>query len=586
VKKKKLWKRILLTVLVLGLAACLWEFFSSQNPYILPLRRSLKYELLGMNPWTQAQETADLQPGYSFLRYENGAAAEGTYDPSADNKLVYRDGAITRLVNCTDGYQIDLPGEAEFDFSLSPLFVGGEGEGYGLSISRETATYERLKDVITFELSTFLPLFFEDDSVQRHVMYYQYRFLLNADWKEANRVQTESWSEGDVFFLTAALLEPGSAPYDKWLHAVVYTESREYLRLVFRYRSDNAALEQQLLDAVRGLQVFDPWGEAVYTTDYAPALPKDWSEETAALYADIQSSENLRWGIFTEDIYGSGVKEKVPALEEKLDYRFDAMLAYLHFGDAFPTAFMEENRQAGRLVELTYQCTVNNNGYIFGYSPLLDIYRGALDDSIRTLARQAADWGHPFLFRLNNEMNSDWTNYSGVANLADPQVFTAVWQRFYTIFREEGVDNCIWIFNPHDRSAPPSKWNDALAYYPGSEYVQMLGVTGYNNGTYYSHQAEVWREFAEIYDSVERLYQPHFSAFPWIITEFASSGIGGDKAQWIRDMFVKIGDYENIKIAVWFSHADYDGETPARTYWLDETEETLQAFKEGLQKRQ
>ena len=145
------------------------------------------------------------------------------------------------------------------------------------------------------------------------------------------------------------------------------------------------------------------------------------------------------------------------------------------------------------------------------------------------------------------------------------------------------MDNCIWIFNPHDRSAPPSKWNDALAYYPGNEYVQLLGVTGYNNGTYYSHQAETWRSFAEIYDRVEELYQPHFSTFPWIITEFASSGIGGDKAQWIRDMFQQIGEYENIKIAVWFSHADYDGETPARTYWLDETQESLQAFKEGLQ---
>ena len=126
-KKKKLWKRILLTVLALGLAACLWEFFSSQNPYILPLRRSLKYELLGMNPWTQAQETADLQPGYSFLRYENGAAAEGTYDPSADNKLVYRDGAITRLSNRTDGYQIDLPGRRNLTFPCRPCLSAEKG---------------------------------------------------------------------------------------------------------------------------------------------------------------------------------------------------------------------------------------------------------------------------------------------------------------------------------------------------------------------------------------------------------------------------------------------------------------------------
>ncbi|MBO5918320.1 MAG: hypothetical protein J6Q14_06100, partial [Oscillospiraceae bacterium] len=203
-------------------------------------------------------------------------------------------------------------------------------------------------------------------------------------------------------------------------------------------------------------------------------------------------------------------------------------------------------------------------------------------------ARDAAAFGHPFLFRLNNEMNSDWTSYGGVVNLADPQIFTAVWQRIYRIFQEEGVDNCIWIFNPHDRQAPPSNWNNSLAYYPGTEYVQMIGVTGYNNGTYYTQWAEEWRDFEDIYDQIWEEYQPHFGAFPWIITEFASSGIGGDKVEWMEEMFDHIEDYPNIRIAVWFSFADFDdanGGTPARTYWLDETPETLEAFRQGLKKQ-
>ncbi|MBQ1729570.1 MAG: hypothetical protein II036_04395, partial [Oscillospiraceae bacterium] len=253
-----------------------------------------------------------------------------------------------------------------------------------------------------------------------------------------------------------------------------------------------------------------------------------------------------------------------------------------HENMEFPTGFMDKAAASGKTVELTYQMTRNNNEDLAARSPLLDLVTGANDSEIRAFAKAAAEWGRPFIFRLNNEMNSDWTSYSGVVNLCDPQLFREAWARIYGIFREEGVNNCIWVYNPHDRSAPPAKWNDALAYFPGNDYVHMLGVTGYNNGTYYSWQAETWREFREIYDSVEEKYAPFFSEFPWMITEFASSSIGGDKAKWIDGMFAALPDYPNIKAAVWFSSADYDGDTPARPYWLDETEETTEAFKRGL----
>ncbi|MPM33017.1 Endoglucanase H [bioreactor metagenome] len=116
----------------------------------------------------------------------------------------------------------------------------------------------------------------------------------------------------------------------------------------------------------------------------------------------------------------------------------------------------------------------------------------------------------------------------------------------------------------------------------------MIGVTGYNTGTYYREVfGEEWRDFEDIYNHIENEYQTYFSNYPWIITEFASSSYGGDKAKWISDMFLHLDKYENIKIAVWYSCPDmdfrpeYEGKI-ARPYMLDETPETLEAFKEGL----
>ncbi|MBE6973724.1 MAG: hypothetical protein E7440_07615 [Ruminococcaceae bacterium] len=596
-KTKPLWLKILLWLVLLGVLACAWEFASSQNPYILPVKRTLKYDVLGMTTANESRETAGLNADTLRVSvYENGERADGHPSPDTDCKRVYDDGSVTRLVNYTGGYQLDLPANAIFDFSLSPLFTSGYGEGFDVTVSREKADYQSLKDVITFELSTFLPWFFEDYTVENYVYHYEYRFLLDEGWQQNNGVTTTSWTDDliNAYFVEAQVDGLSDDLFDGYLYVNYFTPSREYLRVMFRYQKEDSAMRDKLLELAKNTRIFDPMGTAVYRTNYELELPSaNWSMETAKTYVsfanDNDSLPPLQWGIFLQDFYVNGFDGELAKLEEKLDYTFPVVLYYRHFPThEFPTEVMQENYEAGRLVELTLQLTDNNNIDMFAKSPLLEIYRGNMDDELRAWARAAADFGHPFLFRLNNEMNSDWTSYGGVVNMADPAIFTAVWQRIFHIFQEEGVDNCIWIFNPHDRQAPPSNWNNSLAYYPGNEYVQMIGVTGYNNGTYYTQWAEEWREFKDIYDQIWEEYHPHFGDFPWIITEFASSGIGGDKVAWMEDMFEHIDDYPNIRIAVWFSFADFDdanGGTPARTYWLDETPETLDAFRQGLKKQ-
>ncbi len=329
-------------------------------------------------------------------------------------------------------------------------------------------------------------------------------------------------------------------------------------------------------------------GEAVFDVELMPKIPKYWSRETLSLYKEIQSSRSIKWGIFSDNIETVGLEETIPRMEKKMNNKFDVLLNYVHYRDAFPIEFMKKAYKKEKIVELTYQMTTSNNTELFGYTPSLDLYRGKLDKEIREFAKGAKQFGHPFLFRLNNEMNTDWTSYSGVVNLCDPDIYINNWRRVYRIFEEEGVDNAIWIFNPHDRSYPPCNWNHFMAYYPCNEYVHMIGLTGYNNGTYYeSVTGEKWREFKEIYDEMYKEYLPLFSKFPWIITEFASSSVGGDKVSWINNMFKHLKDYPNIRIAVWFNSADYDSRLGfegkvARPYWIDETPETLRAFMEGI----
>ena len=564
-------------------------FYESEATWALILKKQIKYELLGMPHDSMVEETVDLEEDWEMTLYSNGEVSSDVYyNADNDNKRVYANDQTTRLVNYTDGYQIDFPVDTTFDFSLSASAIHASGEGYEYTISREYSPYLEITDEMTGGLAAYAPDFPYEDGVDQYIGYYQSRFLLNETWQENNNVtvsDVEVFSAGGAkaYCYHAVIENVPEEKYDAYSYYYIRAEGQNFFRIIVKYRHENTQLQQWIRESFDTFRQFVPSGNGYISTDYEPVLPANWSEETRSVYDDIVNGDVLRWGIYTADVYKTGIEEKIPELEEALNYKFQVVLSYVHSVGEFPAEFMEKNWEQGRIVELTYQLTENNNEDMFGYSPLLDLYRGVNEEMVREFARAAKEFGHPFLFRVCNEMNSDWTSYGGVVNMADPDLFVTVYQRMYEIFQEEGVDNCIWIYNPNDRNAPPSRWNDALNYYPGNEYVQMIGVTGYNNGTYYRKWAESWREFDEIYDAIQAEYGEVFGAFPWIITEFSSSSVGGDKVAWIENMFAHIGNYPNIKIAVWFSAADYDVDgTVARPYWLDETKGTLEAFREGL----
>ena len=52
---------------------------------------------------------------------------------------------------------------------------------------------------------------------------------------------------------------------------------------------------------------------------------------------------------------------------------------------------------------------------------------------------------------------------------------------------------------------------------------------------------------------------------------------------WIANMFQELPNYPAIKVAIWWNGCDWavPGEVQARPYWVNETEQTLDSFKQG-----
>ncbi|MCL2497393.1 MAG: glycoside hydrolase family 26 protein [Symbiobacteriaceae bacterium] len=295
----------------------------------------------------------------------------------------------------------------------------------------------------------------------------------------------------------------------------------------------------------------------------------------------FDSAAPLAWGIFeprsnwldysTLEFYESYFAYEFPIL---LDYTdFSSKIAHFGLQDKLSQA-----KQRNKTLLLTLQTT-----YVPGERNMLyAVLDGEYDAFIRDYARKLAAIGEPVLFRLGNEMNGDWCPYSAIKAGKDTTVFQAFYRYIYALFRQEGADNVIWVWNPNGRSFPNFLWNHELMYYPGDSYVDIVGLTAYNTGTYYYNYGERWQSFAELYDDLYRGYLRLYGQ-PLMITEFASASMGGDKEQWVRDMFAHIVNMERIKVAVWWDAVDYDTKgNVARSYVIDETPELMAIFRANL----
>lgn len=350
----------------------------------------------------------------------------------------------------------------------------------------------------------------------------------------------------------------------------------------FLLTSQEPVSADSLRDLAASFQSFTPTVEA---KEY-PRQPRqrtDLTAETQDFYQRIfGDNADLTWGLFEPSVSGQSVRGLLD-VQKELSHRFDIVLCYSNIYEDYTenNIYNTLSRlwENGSVVELTLQTQL--------YDPLsqnnmvYDVLDGKYDDFLHAYAADVARFGHPVLFRPFNEMNGDWCNYSAYWTARDCSTYVELYRYIYSIFEEEGANkNTLWVWNPNEKSFPAFAWNNADNYYPGDEYVDIVGLTGYNTGDYYD--GETWRSFNEIYDPIYAQMAPQYEQ-PLMITEFACSSYGGDKAAWVEDMFEQLEHYPRIKAAVWWDSADKDTDgNIARAYYIDNDKGALKVFKEHL----
>ena len=96
--------------------------------------------------------------------------------------------------------------------------------------------------------------------------------------------------------------------------------------------------------------------------------------------------------------------------------------------------------------------------------------------------------GVPIIWRPYHEINGTWfwwgsgRKYGLENERLDPIYYQKLWKMTYEYFTvERGLDNLIWVYNPHLFGAAETMYS-----YPGDEYVDMVGIDWYTDGDYFA----------------------------------------------------------------------------------------------------
>lgn len=222
-------------------------------------------------------------------------------------------------------------------------------------------------------------------------------------------------------------------------------------------------------------------------------------------------------------------------VEDSIGHEFDIIQWFSSWPTVFETNKVNELVAIGRTPLITWQSSLQS---------LDSIAAGTHDAYIRSWAREVKKVNGDVYLRPFPEMNGDWTNWNG-----EPEKLIKAWRHIVTVFRNADVENVKWVWSPNITDEPRTPENRMELYYPGDDYVDVMGLSGYNWGTVRTYTA--WKSFEETYEvPYERLTK--VATHPIWLAELASTELGGDKAQWIKDMLSST-KFPQIGAIIWFN---------------------------------
>jgi hypothetical protein len=286
-------------------------------------------------------------------------------------------------------------------------------------------------------------------------------------------------------------------------------------------------------------------------TDAATGSPSPRPAPTSTTPTPTEPPPQDEWTLFGTSLdftVGGGFEGWV----DHVDDRFGTLPVVRAFNPALPRPWSATDNVAGRTVVVSFKASPQR------------VTSGDLDKRLREWFTSAPDTGEIY-----------WTYFHEPEdNIASGQFtaeeFREAWKHIHGIAEEVGKENQFATLILMGWTTNPSSKRDFNDYYPGDEYVDVLGWDSYNFG----HRQGQYVDPEDLFDRVISLSEE--LGKPWGIAETGSLIVDGDDGSGRAAWLSRVGAYLNDRGALWVTYFE---STVGADYRLHD-EESRQAWSE------
>ena len=184
---------------------------------------------------------------------------------------------------------------------------------------------------------------------------------------------------------------------------------------------------------------------------------------------------------------------------------------------------------------------------------LQQISDGTWDFYIDEWAAAAAAHGQPIVLRLAAEMNGNWYSWSEGVNGNQEGDFVEMWRHVHDRFELAGADNVVWLWSVNRSD---NLKTDIVNYWPGEEYADWVGMSGYWRGYQGAEAPTFDAVFGKTLGELRAL-----TAKPILLAEIgAGTNVNDDRVTWLNTLFTGLGANPDIIGFVYFNDSKSGGD--------------------------
>ncbi|KUI28499.1 endoglucanase [Mycobacterium sp. IS-1742] len=240
--------------------------------------------------------------------------------------------------------------------------------------------------------------------------------------------------------------------------------------------------------------------------------------------------------------------DEVAATSAAVARQVDYILWYEDFAAPPPVSGIAKVDAAGATAVITWEPWLwRTDVTAAGAATMSGIAEGRHDDHLFAWAAALAVTGTPVHLRFAHEFNGDWYPWTP-AQGTTPDVYVAAWRHTHDLFRRAGATNVRWMWSPDAMSRgdqPLSAW------FPGDDYVDVVGIDGYNWGT--TRPWSRWTPPVELFGPAVTEVRA-LTGRPMMLAEVGCAEDGGDKADWISALIAWAAAQPDVGAVIWFDH--------------------------------